>query len=397
MTSSTRLCATSLMLLMAAVSLSAQQPTPATKPRARDLGVPFEGTPGTLNAITDVAGVTVGETTLISGEGKLVVGKGPIRTGVTAILPRGKDSMNNPVFAGWFSQNGNGEMTGTTWVEESGFLEGPVMITNTHSVGVVRDAVIQWRVSHGQPDPTEYWWSLPVVAETWDGWLNDVNGFHVKPEHVFNAIDSAASGPVGEGNVGGGTGMICNEFKGGTGSASRKLTPGQGGYTVGVLVQCNYGRRANLLVAGVPVGKEIPESAAYAAASFDGQERGSIIVVVATDAPLVAHQLKRLARRVSLGLGRDGSVSGNGSGDLFIAFSTANSGAAAVDHVVDLKMLPNDKMDELFAATVQATEEAVINAMVAAETMTGIDNHKVIALPHDRLREVLKKYNRLVQ
>ncbi len=378
-------------------ALAPAQQVSTAKVRARDLGVPFEGTPGPLNAITDVAGVTVGMTTLISGEGKLVVGKGPIRTGVTAILPRGKDSMNNPVFAGWFSQNGNGEMTGTTWVEESGFLEGPVMITNTHSVGVVRDAVIQWRVAHGQPDPTEYWWSLPVVAETWDGWLNDINGFHVKPEHVFHAIDTAASGAVPEGNVGGGTGMICNEFKGGTGTSSRRLEMKEGGYTVGVLVQCNYGRRPNLRVAGVPVGLEIPEDPAYAAASFDGAERGSIIVVVATDAPLVAHQLKRLARRVSLGLGRDGSVSGNGSGDIFIAFSTANSGAAAVDKVVNLKMLPNDQMDGLFAATVQATEEAVINAMIAAETMTGIENHKVIALPHDKLQAVLKKYNRLNQ
>jgi D-aminopeptidase len=367
------------------------------KPRARDLGLPFEGTPGPFNAITDVSGVTVGFTTLISGEGKLVVGQGPIRTGVTAILPRGKDSMNNPVFAGWFSQNGNGEMTGTTWLEESGFLEGPVMITNTHSVGVVRDSVIQWRVAHGQPDPTEYWWSLPVVAETWDGWLNDINGFHVKPEHVFHAIDTAAAGAVAEGNVGGGTGMICNEFKGGTGTSSRKLDMKVGGYTVGVLVQCNYGRRPNLRVAGVPVGLEIPDNPAYASVSFDGAERGSIIVVVATDAPLVSHQLKRLARRVALGLGRDGSVSGNGSGDIFIAFSTANSGAAAVDHVVNLQMLPNDEMDDLFKATVQATEEAVINAMIAAETMTGIENHQVIALPHDQLRAVLKKYNRLIE
>jgi D-aminopeptidase len=384
-----------LLALLAAVNAAPAQQAAAAKPRARDLGVPFDGTPGALNAITDVAGVTVGQTTLISGEGKLVIGKGPIRTGVTAILPRGKDSMNNPVFAGWFSQNGNGEMTGTTWVEESGFLEGPVMITNTHSVGVVRDAVIQWRVNHGQPDPTEYWWSLPVVAETWDGWLNDINGFHVKPEHVFHAIDSAETGAVAEGNVGGGTGMICNEFKGGTGTSSRKLAMKEGGYTVGVLVQCNYGRRANLRIAGVPVGQEIPDSPAYASASFSGLERGSIIVVVATDAPLVAHQLKRLARRVSLGLGRDGSVSGNGSGDIFIAFSTANSGAAAVDQVVDLKMLPNDKMEGVFAATVEATEEAVINAMVAAETMSGIANHKAIALPHERLQAVLKKYNRL--
>jgi D-aminopeptidase len=371
------------------------QQNPLVKPRARDLGVPFDGTPGPFNAITDVAGVLVGHTTLISGEGKLQVGKGPVRTGVTAVLPRGKDSMNNPVFAGWWSLNGNGEMTGTTWVEESGFLEGPVMITNTHSVGVVRDAVIQWRVTHGQPDPTGYWWSLPVVAETWDGWLNDINGFHVKSEHAFHAIDSAASGPVQEGNVGGGTGMICNEFKGGIGTSSRKLAEKSGGYTVGVLLQCNYGVRPNLRIAGVPVGREIPEDPAYASASFSELDRGSIIVVVATDAPLVSHQLKRLARRVSLGLGRNGSISGNGSGDIFIAFSTANPGAAAADHVVDLKMLPNDKIEPVFAATVQATEEAVINAMVAAETMTGINDHKVIALPHDKLRDVLKKYNRL--
>jgi D-aminopeptidase len=366
------------------------------KPRARDLGIPFDGTPGALNAITDVSGVTVGHTTIISGEGKLEVGKGPVRTGVTAVLPRGKDSMNNSVFAGWWSLNGNGEMTGTTWVEESGFLEGPVMITNTHSVGVVRDAVIQWRVTHGQPDPTGYWWSLPVVAETWDGWLNDINGFHVKPEHAFHAIDSAASGPVQEGAVGGGTGMVCNGFKGGIGTSSRKFdVKGDGSYTVGVLVQCNYGTKNNLRVAGIPVGREIDADDPYASTGFAGEDRGSIIVVVATDAPLVAHQLKRLARRVSLGLGRDGSISGNGSGDIFIAFSTANPGASATDHVVDLKMLPNDQIEPVFAATVQATEEAIINALIAAETMTGIENHRVRALPHDELRAVLKKYNRL--
>jgi D-aminopeptidase len=367
----------------------------SSKPRARDLGVPFDGTPGPLNAITDVAGVAVGETTLISGEGKLQVGKGPVRTGVTAVLPRGAKSMSDPVFAGWFTENGNGEMTGTTWIEESGFLEGPVMITNTHSVGVVRDAVIQWRVAHGQPDPDGYWWSLPVVAETWDGWLNDTNGFHVKPADAFHAIDTAASGPVVEGNVGGGTGMICNEFKGGIGTSSRKLEEKFGGYTVGVLVQCNYGVRPNLRIAGVPVGKEIPDERAYASSSFNESDRGSIIAVVATDAPLLAHQLKRLAHRVTLGLGRNGSISGNGSGDIFIAFSTANSGATFADHVVDVKFLPNEKIEPLFAATVQATEEAIVNAMVAAETMTGIENHKVIALPHDRLRAVLKKYNRL--
>jgi D-aminopeptidase len=382
--------------VLSAGLLSAQDKT-VSKPRARDLGVPFDGTPGAFNAITDVAGVAVGHTTIISGEGKLQVGKGPVRTGVTAILPRGKETMSNPVFAGWWSLNGNGEMTGTTWVEESGFLEGPVMTTNTHSVGVVRDAVIQWRVNHGEPDPTGYWWSLPVVAETWDGWLNDINGFHVKPEDAFHAIDSAHGGRVEEGAVGGGTGMICNEFKGGIGTSSRQFEIKGSTYTVGVLVQCNYGVRPNLRIAGVPVGKEIPEEAAYSSASFEEVDRGSIIVVVATDAPLVSHQLKRLARRVSLGLGRDGSISGNGSGDIFIAFSTANSGAAATDHVVDLKMLPNDMIEHVFASTVQATEEAVINAMVAAETMTGIENHKVIALPHDRLREVLKKYNRLAQ
>jgi D-aminopeptidase len=386
-----------MFCLACSVSSTFAQQEMHTKPRARDLGVPFDGTPGPLNAITDVAGVTVGHTTLISGEGKLQIGKGPVRTGVTAVLPRGSDSMMNPVFAGWWSLNGNGEMTGTIWVEESGFLEGPVMITNTHSVGVVRDAVIQWRVAHGKPDPTGYWWSLPVVAETWDGWLNDINGFHVKPEHAFHAIDSAHSGAVEEGNVGGGTGMVCNSFKGGIGTASRKLDAKDGGYTVGVLVQCNYGTKDNLRVAGVPVGREIAADDPYASTSFVKDDHGSIIVVVATDAPVVAHQLKRLARRVSLGLGRNGSISGNGSGDIFIAFSTANSGAAATDRVVDLKMLPNDKLGPVFAAAVQATEEAIINAMVAAETMTGIENHKVVALPHDKLREMLKKYNRLTQ
>jgi L-aminopeptidase/D-esterase-like protein len=391
-----RVFAIALCLCSSAFFAAAQQ-NPSAKPRARDLGVPLDGTPGPLNAITDVSGVMVGHTTLISGEGKLQISKGPVRTGVTAVLPRGKESMNNPVFAAWFSQNGNGEMTGTTWIEESGFLEGPVMITNTHSVGVVRDAVIQWRVQHGQPDPTGYWWSLPVVAETWDGWLNDINGFHVTPEHVFHAIDSAHSGPVEEGNVGGGTGMICNEFKGGIGTSSRKVDAKFGGYAVGVLVQCNYGARRNLRIAGVPVGLEIPEDPAYSDGAFAQDDWGSIIVVVATDAPLIAHQLKRLARRVSLGLGRDGSISGNGSGDIFIAFSTANSGAAKPDGPVQLTMLPNDRMDPLFAATVQATEEAIVNAMVGAETMTGIENHKVIALPHERLRAVLKKYNRLAQ
>jgi len=367
------------------------------KPRARDLGIPFDGTPGPLNAITDVAGVTVGHTTLISGSGKLQQGKGPVRTGVTAVLPRGPDSLSNPVFAAWFSQNGNGEMTGTTWVEESGFLEGPVMITNTHSVGVVRDAVIQWRVAHAGADSTGYYWSLPVVAETWDGWLNDINGFHVKPEHAVHAIDSAHAGAVEEGSVGGGTGMICNGYKGGIGSSSRRLDVKDGGYMVGVLVQCNYGTRDNLRIAGINVGREIPAPEPYAFIPSDIAEHGSIIVVVATDAPLLAHQLKRLAHRVTLGLGRNGSISGNGSGDIFIAFSIANSGAAAADHVVDVKMLPNDSLDPVFRATVEATEEAVVNAMVAADDMTGVDDHRVIGLPHAALRAVLKKYNRLAK
>jgi D-aminopeptidase len=382
-----------LALLAAGVACGADA-TP--RPRARDLGVPFDGTPGPLNAITDVQGVLVGHTTLISGEGKLVVGKGPVRTGVTAVLPRGTQSMDRFSFAGWYAQNGNGEMTGTTWVEESGFLEGPVMITNTHSVGVVRDAVIAWRVAHGPAGPDDDWWSLPVVAETWDGWLNDINGFHVKPEHVLHAIDSAHSGPVEEGAVGGGTGMVCNGFKGGIGTSSRRLTDKDGGYLVGVLVQCNYGRRLNLRIAGIPVGREIESEDPYAWLPSDAAELGSIIVVVATNAPLLPHQLKRIARRVPLGIGRTGSIASNGSGDIFIAFSTANPAASDVGHIVDLKMVPNTSLDPLFAATVQATEEAIVNAMVAATDMTGINGHHVRALPHDQLRAVLAKYNRLV-
>jgi D-aminopeptidase len=360
------------------------------KPRARDVGVPFDGTPGLYNAITDVKGVEVGHTTLISGSGKLKVGEGPVRTGVTAVLPRGKDSLD-PVFGAWFTLNGNGEMTGTTWLEDSGFLDGPVMITNTHSVGVVRDAVIAWRVKKAPPDQAGYEWSLPVVAETYDGDLNDINGFHVKPEHAWHALDTAHGGAVEEGNVGGGTGMICNEFKGGIGTSSRVLDAKYGGYIVGVLVQCNYGWRSQLRIAGVPVGREIPDH------KVRDNDVGSIIVVVATDAPLIPTQLKRLARRVSLGLGRDGSYSGDGSGDIFVAFSTANPGAASSKGMRQITMLPNEQMNPLFLATVQATEEAVINAMVAAETMKGINDFEVIALPHERLREVLKKYNRLAQ
>jgi L-aminopeptidase/D-esterase-like protein len=359
------------------------------EPRARELGVPFEGTAGPLDAITDVKGVEVGYRTLISGEGKLEVGKGPVRTGVTSVFPRGKSSVD-PVFAGWFTENGNGEMTGTTWVEESGFLYGPVMITNTHSVGVVRDAVIAWQLKHGPTLPLEDWWSLPVVAETWDGYLNDINGFHVTAADADVAMQDAHGGAIAEGNVGGGTGMICFEFKGGTGTASRKLVQKLGGYTVGVLVQCNFGVRHLLRIAGTPVGHEITGKPVW------GDDTGSIIVVVATDAPLLPSQMKRIAKRVTLGLGRLGSISGDGSGDIFIAFSTANVGAGLEQkEAVTLQMLPNDRMDALFEATVQATEEAVVNALVAAKTMTGADRHTVEALPHDRLREVLKKYNRL--
>ena len=363
------------------------------KSRARDLGIPFEGTAGTNNAITDVAGVEVGFTTLIQGDGALVEGKGPVRTGVTAILPRGKSS-NDPVMAGWFSLNGNGEMTGTTWIKEGGFLEGPVFITNTHSVGVVRDASIAWGLKHGatlQP------WSLPVVAETWDGSLNDINGFHVKPEHVFAALDSATGGPVLEGNVGGGTGMICYGFKCGTGTASRKLDANAGGYTVGVLVQANHGRRSELRIAGVPVGAEIPLPPPRGDAPNDPaaeRELGSIIIVIATDAPLLPHQLERIARRASLGLARTGATSGNSSGDIFIAFSTANAKSASVPDVATVQMLSNDRISALFSATVQATEEAIVNALVAAETMTGVNGRTIERLPHNRVRELLKRYAR---
>src|SRR6267143_765831 len=365
--------------------------------RARDLGVPFDGTPGPLNAITDVAGVEVGYTTIIRGEGKLVVGKGPVRTGVTAVIPRGHDSLNDPVYAAVFSLNGNGEMTGTHWIDESGFLEGPIIITNTHSVGVARDAVIAWRVKQGAADKTGYWWSTPVVAETWDGWLNDINGFHVKPEDVWHALDTAHGGAIEEGSVGGGTGMICYEFKGGNGTASRVVSVAVAGgadpagqkvsraYTVGVFLQANFGRRPQLIIAGVPVGKEIP-------GEVYKEESGSCVAVVATDAPLLPNQLKRLARRVSLGLARTGTISGNGSGDLFIAFSTANPNAANSDQVThNVQTIPNDLMDPLFAGVVQATEEAVVNALVDNQSMIGRDNHRVEALPHDRLREILKR------
>ncbi len=376
-------------VLVCVFSIVLACPSPAdaeARPRARELGVPFDGEPGPRNAITYVKGVEVGHATLISGKGKLEVGKGPVRTGVTAVLPRGRAGASDPVFAGWFSLNGNGEMTGTAWIEESGFLEGPVMLTNTTSVGTVRDGTVKWLAKNikGQQD-----WALPVVAETYDGYLNDTLGFHVKAKHVFEALDSARGGAVAEGNVGGGTGMVCFQFKGGIGTASRKLGDKRGGWTVGVLVQANFGLRRQLRIAGVPVGREITEGA------IRRKEAGSIIIVVATDAPLLPHQLKRLARRASLGLARTGSVSGNGSGDLFLAFSTANPGASKKEGVVRVRMLPHERMDALFEAVVQATEEAIVNALAAGRTMVGRDDHKVVELPHERLREVLKKYNRL--
>jgi len=388
---------TILMIAAFGAQPNGQSRSSTSAVRARDLGVPFPGTPGALDAITDVAGVTVGHTTIVEGDGALVVGKGPVRTGVTAVLPRGRDTLAKPSFAGWFSQNGNGEMTGTTWIEESGFLEGPIMITNTHSVGVVRDAVIRWRIKAGPPDASGYWWSLPVVAETYDGYLNDINGFHVTDEHVVAALDSARGGPVPEGSVGGGTGMVCYGFKGGIGTASRVVPAAQGGYTVGVLVQANHGRRRQLVVAGAPVGEEIPADAARQAFEDAHAEQGSIIIVVATDAPLLPHQLKRLARRATMGLARTGATSGNGSGDIFLAFSTANPDAFRGEGLATVQMVSNEEISPIFDATVYATEEAIINALVAADTMVGADNHRVEGLPHDRLREVLKKYNRLAR
>ena len=391
------------LLLLTGFATSAQAQT-----RARDLGIPQNGVPGPLNSITDVAGVEVGMVTLIRGEGKMTVGKGPVRTGVTAILPRGKSS-GIPVFAGWFTLNGNGEMTGTTWIDESGWLGGPVMITNTSSIGAVHHGTIQWTVKHHH----DWDWSLPVVAETWDGGLNDISGQHVTPEHAMMAIDSARAGAVPEGNVGGGTGMVCNEFKGGTGTSSRRITIGGRNFTVGVLVQCNYGRRARFEVAGVPVGREIPdllpckvplaegtygepgrEAERCGAPGKSGEEQGSIIVVVATDVPLLPSQLKRVARRASLGIGRMGGIGGNSSGDIFIAFSTANAAAAPDTGLVTATFIPNNLINPVFEATVDATSEAILNAMLAADTMTGADGYRVYALPHDRLLAALRKYGR---
>jgi D-aminopeptidase len=377
-------------LLLAAALLPAAEGAPV--PRARDLGIPFEfGAPGRWNAITDVPGVTVGHVTLADGD--------RVRTGVTAVLPRGLDGTGRqPCFAGAYSLNGNGEMTGLPWLAESGLLEGPVVITNTNSVGVVRDAVIGFaarRFGAGE-EWDEAVWSLPVVAETWDGWLNDIYGMHVKPEHLAQALERAAAGPVAEGAVGGGTGMIAFEFKGGIGTASRVLPAAQGGYTVGVLVQANFGLRHQMIIGGLPMGRELRDDAVYSRAGAAGAaEHGSIIIVVATDAPLLPHQLERLARRAALGLARTGSVAGNGSGDLFLAFSTANPGAGGRQDVAALSMFPNDRMGPLFEATVGATEEAIVNALVAGRTMVGFKGRRVAGLPHDKVREILRRHGRL--
>jgi D-aminopeptidase len=381
------------------------------KPRARDLGVPFYGTTGELNAITDVKGVEVGYSTIISGSGTNIVGKGPVRTGVTAIFPRGKVQKISPVFANWYSLNGNGEMTGTTWVTESGFLETPIMITNTNSVGVVRDAVLKWYVDTDWYNGEEWWYTYPVVAETYDGFLNDIYGFHVEEKHVLEAINNSSGGKIAEGNVGGGTGMMCLGFKGGTGTSSRLVQINDSNfiageqnknprtYTVGVLVQANFGRKSNLIIAGVPVGMELLDTLnnelKLPPQSYRKEGDGSIIVVVATDAPLLPHQLKRIAHRVPLGIGNTGGYASNGSGDIFIAFSTANPDAFQRYDFSNVEMLPNDLMTPLFEATAQAVEEAIINAMVAAETMEGINGNKSYALPHDLLIEALKKYNRI--
>ncbi len=364
--------------------------TPAGKQRARALGIPFDGTPGPSNAITDVAGVEVGYTTLIRGDGKLVVGQGPVRTGVTAILPRGRADLTTPCFAGCYSLNGNGELTGTIWIEESGRLEMPVTITNTHSCGLARDATIAWFVEH-VPDFIDKF-GLPSAGETYDGYLNDINGFHVRDQHVSAALDGARGGPIEEGSVGGGTGMICYEFKGGSGTASRVVEACGGQYVVGAFVQANFGRRGQLTIAGVPIGRHIAEGA------FRDRDSGSIIAVVATDAPLLPHQLKRFARRIALGVGRSGAVSGHGSGDIFLAFSTANPEAnRGIEGIQALAMVPEVRLDPFFEAVVQSVDEAIINSMVANETMVGRDGHTVVALPHEQVVALLDKYGRLAK
>ncbi|SDB50214.1 L-aminopeptidase/D-esterase [Flavobacteriaceae bacterium MAR_2010_188] len=371
------------------------------KPRARDLGVPFFGETGKLNAITDVSGVEVGYSTIISGEGENIVGRGPVRTGVTAIFPRGKDKKFSPVYSNWYSLNGNGEMTGTTWVTESGFLETPIMITNTNSVGVVRDAILKWYVDTDWYNGEEWWYTYPVVAETYDGFLNDIYGFHVKEKHVLEAINNSAGGKIEEGNVGGGTGMMCLGFKGGTGTASRLVKINDSTYTVGVLVQANFGRKKSLTIAGVPVGRELLDTLnnelKLPPQSYRKEGDGSIIVIVATDAPLLPHQLKRISQRVPLGIGLVGGYGTNGSGDIFLAFSTANETAFNRAGTSTVETFSNDLISPFFEATVQSVEEAIVNALVAAETMEGINGNKSYALPHNLLIDVLKKYNRIKQ
>ena len=369
------------------------------KPRARDLGVPFLGITGDFNSITDVKGVEVGYSTMISGKGENIVGKEAIRTGVTAIFPRGKAKKFSPVYANWYSLNGNGEMTGTTWVTESGFLETPIMITNTNSVGVVRDAVLKWYVDTDWYSGEDWWYTYPVVAETYDGFLNDIYGFHVREENVLEAIENSSSGKIAEGNVGGGTGMMCLGFKGGTGTSSRIFKIKNSNYTVGAIVQSNFGAKRNLSIAGVPVGIELKDTLNYVFNAPPKSRRqegdGSIIVIIATDVPLLPHQLKRIAQRIPLGVGIVGGRGSNGSGDIFLAFSTANESAFNRDETVTVESMPNDQLTPVFEATVQAVEEAIINAMVAAETMEGINGNKAFALPHDLLIKTLKKYNRL--
>ena len=371
----------------------------AQKPRARDLGVPFNGITGKNNSITDVKGVEVGYSTIISNKGKNIIGKGPVRTGVTAIFPRGRSKKFSPVYANWYSLNGNGEMTGTTWVTESGFLETPIMITNTNSVGVVRDAVLKWYVDTDWYKGEEWWYTYPVVGETYDGFLNDIYGFHVKEENVREAISNASGGRIDEGNVGGGTGMRCLGFKGGTGTSSRILKINDSKYTVGVIVQANFGSKKNLTISGVPVGLELKDTLNFV---YNGPPKsrmnegdGSIIVILATDAPFLPHQLKRISQRIPLGVGLVGGRGSNGSGDIFLAFSTANENAFDRDNTTIVKTFSNDLITPFFEATVQVVEEAIINAMVAAETMEGINGNKVYALPHDLLIDVLKKYNRI--
>lgn len=369
------------------------------KPRARDLGVPFVGKTGEFNAITDVKGVEVGYSTIISREGENILGKGPIRTGVTAIFPRGKAKKFSPVYANWYSLNGNGEMTGTTWVTESGFLETPIMITNTNSVGEVRQAVLKWFVDTDWYSGEDWWYTYPVVAETYDGFLNDIYGFHVKEKHVLEAITNSSSGKIAEGNVGGGTGMMCLGFKGGTGTSSRVFKIKDSTYTVGAIVQSNFGAKRNLSIAGVPVGIELKDTLNYEYKAPPKSRRqegdGSIIVIVATDVPLLPHQLKRIAQRIPLGVGIVGGRGSNGSGDIFLAFSTANEKAFNRDKLTTVETMSNDLLMPVFEATVQAVEEAIINAMVAAETMEGINGNKAYAIPHDLLVETLRKYNRI--